>query len=302
MDDEPFVKKGFDWKKQLTTVTPFSKYLALALFVALPFIGFFLGVKYESVRVMIYDPIIVERVFEKEVVVEKGSTTTPEVKIIIFSGTVREGGQTSCFVDGVCSTMVSEYEVIWAAGDDPEPVVGMNDAVRVGDRVEVFGQVIGENLVTLYGNENYYLKKAKSNLSIEPDQGLEKIERGQLMVYTNDMPACAEEPENVKCFEEIIAFTNNAWEYRNSAGVYDEGMLSEESVSELVVSVSETDLVALDANDTCSGPEGSFSILTFYTELGVIDVDECQISESNSPLFRHVVSDVLEQVFSEVQN
>ena len=33
-------------KKQLTTVTTFSKYLALALFILLPFGGFWLGVEY----------------------------------------------------------------------------------------------------------------------------------------------------------------------------------------------------------------------------------------------------------------
>ncbi len=33
-------------KKQLTTVTPFSRYLALILFIALPFIGFWLGMQY----------------------------------------------------------------------------------------------------------------------------------------------------------------------------------------------------------------------------------------------------------------
>jgi len=33
-------------KKQLTTVTPFSKYLALALVIALPFIGGWIGYTY----------------------------------------------------------------------------------------------------------------------------------------------------------------------------------------------------------------------------------------------------------------
>lgn len=34
--------------KELTTVTPLSKALAVILFITLPFIGFFLGVKYQS--------------------------------------------------------------------------------------------------------------------------------------------------------------------------------------------------------------------------------------------------------------
>lgn len=34
--------------KELTTVTKLSKYLALFLFIALPFVGFFLGVRYQE--------------------------------------------------------------------------------------------------------------------------------------------------------------------------------------------------------------------------------------------------------------
>ena len=36
-----------DWKKSLCTVTPLSKYLALALFIALPFLGFWFGILFE---------------------------------------------------------------------------------------------------------------------------------------------------------------------------------------------------------------------------------------------------------------
>lgn len=39
-------KASNDWKMKVTTVTPFSKYLALALFVLLPFFGFWLGLQY----------------------------------------------------------------------------------------------------------------------------------------------------------------------------------------------------------------------------------------------------------------
>jgi hypothetical protein len=34
--------------KQFTTVTPFSKLVALILFIALPFIGFVLGMKFQA--------------------------------------------------------------------------------------------------------------------------------------------------------------------------------------------------------------------------------------------------------------
>lgn len=34
--------------KKYTTVTPFSRFLALALFVILPFLGFYLGMRYQK--------------------------------------------------------------------------------------------------------------------------------------------------------------------------------------------------------------------------------------------------------------
>ena len=41
-----------DWKQQFTTVTPFSKYLALALVIALPFIGGWVGYTYAPVKIV----------------------------------------------------------------------------------------------------------------------------------------------------------------------------------------------------------------------------------------------------------
>lgn len=48
MENQPIVEEGlssqdFNLKKQFTTVTPLSKYLALVLFTLLPFVGFYLG-------------------------------------------------------------------------------------------------------------------------------------------------------------------------------------------------------------------------------------------------------------------
>ena len=36
--------------KKLTTVTPLSKFLAMALFIILPFVGFYLGIKYQEIK------------------------------------------------------------------------------------------------------------------------------------------------------------------------------------------------------------------------------------------------------------
>jgi hypothetical protein len=43
----------------LTTVTPFSKYLAMALFILLPFTGFYLGIKYQE-KVTVIPPVVSE--------------------------------------------------------------------------------------------------------------------------------------------------------------------------------------------------------------------------------------------------
>lgn len=47
MNETPVLQPQSDgWKKQFTTVTPYSKYLALTMLVLLPFGGFYLGTKY----------------------------------------------------------------------------------------------------------------------------------------------------------------------------------------------------------------------------------------------------------------
>lgn len=40
----------------LTTVTPFSKYLAMFLFILLPFIGFYMGMKFHSKMIRMMGP------------------------------------------------------------------------------------------------------------------------------------------------------------------------------------------------------------------------------------------------------
>jgi hypothetical protein len=56
MDEEqtnPVAEERPNWKKLCCTVTPFSKYLAMVLFVALPFVGFWLGMEYGSQPVVL---------------------------------------------------------------------------------------------------------------------------------------------------------------------------------------------------------------------------------------------------------
>src|SRR3989338_5943974 len=75
-----------------------------------------------------------------------------------FKGTVQHGGQNTCHVDGVCSIIVNGIEVIWAQGWPTEPVGFKDNSVKVGDEVEVHGKWQDKGVVTLYGNEGYYVK------------------------------------------------------------------------------------------------------------------------------------------------
>lgn len=42
--------------KSVTTVTPLSKYLAMALFILFPFVGFYLGIQYQKLATPQYSP------------------------------------------------------------------------------------------------------------------------------------------------------------------------------------------------------------------------------------------------------
>ena len=276
------------------SVTPLSKYLALFLFIAMPFLGFYLGVKYEKERVVIYHPTIVERVFEKEVIVEKAGTSTPEVKIIIFSGNVREGGQNKCMVDGVCSTMVSEYEVIWSQGWQTGPR-GTKDVVKNGDRVEVFGRVIDKNTITLYGNENYYLKKVAGK---ENDNSSK--ERGDLVIVRNEGGLCV----YGVCWSQITLFTDGTWEYEDGRGIYDDGNLQSGAVSSIVTSVANTDFEIAKSHlftETCPiAHDGQKTQYTFYTEIGLVTIDSCEADLTKTPLFGTLTKSYLDPIYKEI--
>lgn len=48
--------------ESLTTVTPFSKLVALVLFILLPFMGFYLGMKYNQ---LLQRTVVSERTYQK---------------------------------------------------------------------------------------------------------------------------------------------------------------------------------------------------------------------------------------------
>jgi len=80
---EPVAKKQLpQW---LTTVTPFSKALAMFLFIILPFLGFFLGINYQ--QKLTVNPPVVSKVIPTVIPVPTLSTQT---------------SMTSCNVDSDC--------------------------------------------------------------------------------------------------------------------------------------------------------------------------------------------------------
>lgn len=78
---------------------------------------------------------------------------------IKFVGYVMLGGQDTCPFDGICSLIVGDIEVIWAKGWPQEPVGSMDNQIDIGDKVEIYGKREGNNVVTIYGSEEYYIKK-----------------------------------------------------------------------------------------------------------------------------------------------
>lgn len=79
--------------------------------------------------------------------------------VVTIRGEVQPGGRNGCVVDGVCSTIVDGYEIIINGGDGwGEGPVGIVADHVIGDKVEVHGELESEFVVTLYGDDSYYLK------------------------------------------------------------------------------------------------------------------------------------------------
>ncbi len=60
-DDNLVIEKRNIVPEWLVTVTPLSKYLAMALFVTLPFIGFILGMNYQKAISSVASPLDVTK-------------------------------------------------------------------------------------------------------------------------------------------------------------------------------------------------------------------------------------------------
>lgn len=93
-----------------------------------------------------------------------------------FIGTVEEL-DTSCSFDGVCKVKVGNYWIITDLGGDPSPKMSkergprgmiykvdgsttgnLMDEKLIGQKVEVKAKQIGDYQLTLYGDQDYYIK------------------------------------------------------------------------------------------------------------------------------------------------
>ncbi len=63
--------------KSLTTVTPFSKSLAVLVFILLPFVGFFLGVRYQQIQ-----DLYSQQLTQAQAVMASKPTSTPDQTVI----------------------------------------------------------------------------------------------------------------------------------------------------------------------------------------------------------------------------
>lgn len=77
---------------------------------------------------------------------------------IIVRGIFEEEGDTSCYYDGVCSIIMGKYEVITFVGWPSEIKGDIDNSFQIGNIIEVYGKIVDKNIITLYGNESYYLK------------------------------------------------------------------------------------------------------------------------------------------------
>jgi hypothetical protein len=103
--------------------------------------------------------------FVKGAICQNKTAVSPDILIlsvdgnmveVVLQGIVEPGGKQDCPRDGICSIIVSGYEVVIAEGDREGPV-GSIESVHVKDQVEVYGILESESTITLYGNLNYYI-------------------------------------------------------------------------------------------------------------------------------------------------
>lgn len=174
--------------KELTTVTPISKAIALILFLSLPIVSFIFGMNYQAGH---YDGLFKPTPTNEPVACtmdakicpdgtavgrippncefENCPNTTVSTEGKTFTGTITDI-QYDCHVDGECGVMVGKAFVVIDKGEGPAPRVQgsfprnlTNSDMReqfVGKQVEVYAAMDGgrTDMFTLFGSKEYYIK------------------------------------------------------------------------------------------------------------------------------------------------
>ncbi len=148
--------------KELTTVTPLSKFLALALFIKLPILFFFLGMRYQST-------------LQKQLSVYQAPvatiSATPAVQQmpaleqkVLVSGTIVQYDEIPEEIDGEPKLILRDadgtlFEVILPSGETactvtPETKRGIQ-SLKINSTVEVYGASSAENRIVVCSVDDY---------------------------------------------------------------------------------------------------------------------------------------------------
>jgi len=174
--------------KELTTVTPLSKTVALLMFILLPVIAFLLGMKFQQKMTLYVPPTQEEHAFctMEAKVCPDGSAVgrtgancefapcpvAPKNRGERFSGIITKINY-ECHVDGICSIKIDNRDVIVTQGglrppgENIQPLAmgslnginlnGENEEDYIGKEVDAYVGKISENNYTLYGDKNYFI-------------------------------------------------------------------------------------------------------------------------------------------------
>jgi hypothetical protein len=140
---------GKDKKNSLSQVTPLSKYLAMLLFIALPFIGGWVGYTYAPEKIVEVEKVIVKEkvVNATEGITEPGNQFTPG-QFVEFVGTVLEsisdcGGGDTCFSYLILSLPESfeTEDIRMARVHTNSESICYESSLRSGEIVKVSGNI-----------------------------------------------------------------------------------------------------------------------------------------------------------------
>jgi hypothetical protein len=147
-----------------------GKTIALVLFITMPFISFYVGMRYQkditvpqfSITYALENPTpTVSSTILPSTTQKPTSTPVIQGSVIIFEG-ILEAYDDSCIVDAQCKATVNGYTIITNPGmvvsRDP---IGKSDVSRddVGKKVKVRARIVSGKNLTLVGDEGHYVLK-----------------------------------------------------------------------------------------------------------------------------------------------